>query len=68
MRELFYWVVRLNKLYLTSWDIKGVSADSDLQKAFRYQNERDATFVAGKVKGEVVKCRMNRRGLEVVRT
>ncbi len=64
---MIFWVVMLNRLYLTQWNINGVALDRDLQRAFRYQNERDAAFVAKKVGGEVMKCRMGRRGLEVIR-
>ena len=67
MQELICWVVMLNRLYLTQWNINGVALDRDLQRAFRYQNERDAAFVAKKVGGEVMKCRMGPRGLEVIR-
>lgn len=64
---MIFWVVMLNRLYLTQWNINGVALDRDLQRAFRYQNERDAAFVAKKVGGEAMKCRMGRRGLEVIR-
>lgn len=64
---MIFWVVMLNRLYLTQWNINGVALDRDLQRAFRYQNERDAAFVAKKVGGEVMKCRMGQRGLEVIR-
>lgn len=64
---MIFWVVMLNRLYLTQWNINGVALDRDLQRAFRYQNERDAAFVAKKVGGEVMKCRMGPRGLEVIR-
>ena len=51
---MIFWVVMLNRLYLTQWNINGVALDRDLQRAFRYQNERDAAFVAKKVGGEVM--------------
>ena len=37
---MIFWVVMLNRLYLTQWNINGVALDRDLQRAFRYQNER----------------------------
>ena len=64
---MIYWVITLNRLYLTQWSIGSVGLDRDLQKAFRYQNEKDAAFVARKVAGEVLRCRMGRNGLEVIR-
>ena len=64
---MIFWVVMLNTLYLTQWNINGVALERDLQRAFRYQNERDAAFVAKKGGGEVMKCRMGPRGLEVIR-
>ena len=66
-REVICWVITLNRLYLTHWNIGSVGLDRDLQKAFRYQSERDAEFVARKVSGEVHRCRIGRNGLEVMR-
>ena len=67
MQQLICWVVTLNRLYLIEWGQGFLRMDLDLQKAFRYQSERDAAFVAKKVGGEVVKCRNGRNGLEVIR-
>ena len=67
MAQLICWVITLNRLYLIEWSIGSVRMDRDLQKAFRYQSERDAAFVAKKVCGEVVKCRISAKGLEVIR-
>jgi len=63
----FCWVVVLSRMYLTEWSLGNIRMDRDLQKAFRYQTERDALFVAKKVCGEVVKCLIGRNGLEVIR-
>ena len=63
---MIFWIVTMNSLYLTQWNIGCVALDRELQKAFRYQSERDAEFVAKKVGGEVLKCRMGRNGLEVI--
>ena len=67
MQELICWVVTLNRLYLIEWGQGFLRMDSDLQKAFRYQSERDAVFVAKKFCGEAVKCRISSKGLEVIR-
>ena len=67
MQQLICWVVTLNRLYLIEWGQGFLRMDSDLQNAFRYQNERDAAFVAKKVCGAVLKCRIGRNGLEVIR-
>ena len=67
MAQLICWVITLNRLYLIEWSIGSIRMDRDLQKAFRYQSERDAAFVAKKVCGEVVKCRISDKGLEVIR-
>lgn len=66
-RIMICWVVRLNRLYLLEWNVGGVKMDRDLQRAFRYQSERDAAFVAKKICGEVVKCQVRDKGLEVIR-
>lgn len=60
------WVVETNRLYLISWGKGTIRMDCDLQKAFRYQSERDAAFVAKKVCGDVVQCRIGKEGLEVI--
>ena len=67
MQQLICWVVTVNRLYLIEWGQGFLRMDRDLQKAFRYQSERDAAFVAKKVAGEVVKCRNGAKGLEVIR-
>ena len=67
MQQLICWVVTMNRLYLIEWGQGFLRMDSDLQNAFRYQNERDAAFVAKKVCGVVLKCRIGRNGLEVIR-
>jgi len=67
MQQLTCWVVRVNRLYLIEWSLGSVRMDRDLQRAFRYQNQRDAEFVAKKVGGEAVTCRIGSNGLEVVR-
>lgn len=67
MQQLICWVVTVNRLYLIEWGQGFLRMDSDLQKAFRYQTERDALFVAKKICGEVVKCRIGAKGLEVIR-
>ena len=67
MPQMICWVVTLNRLYLTQWQLGSVKMDRELQRAFRYQTERDARFVAGKVGGEVLRCRNGRNGLEVIR-
>lgn len=66
-RIMICWVVRLNRLYLLEWNAGGVKMDLDLQKAFRFLSERDAAFVAKKICGEVVKCQVSDKGLEVIR-
>lgn len=67
MQQLICWVVTMNRLYLIEWGQGFLRMDNDLQKAFRYQSERDAAFVAKKICGEAVKCRIGSKGLEVVR-
>ena len=66
-RNMICWVVMLNRLYLLEWNAGGVKMDLDLQKAFRFLSERDAAFVAKKICGEVVKCRIGKNGLEMIR-
>lgn len=65
-RDAVCWVVETNRLYLISWGRGTIRMDCDLQKAFRYQSERDAEFVAKKVCGDVVQCRIGKDGLEVI--
>ena len=61
------WVVTMNRLFLIEWGHGFLRMDSDLQKACRYQSERDAAFVAKKICGEIVKCRNGKNGLEMIR-
>lgn len=62
-----FYVVTLNRLYLTQWSIGSISLDRDLQRAFKYLTLRDAEFVAKKVGGEVLTCRNARGRTEVIR-